>query len=121
MTASHLDSRQIQELRAQLVEERDRLRARSGMLESDTVEVGDVNDRAAEEEQMERSIRVGDHERAHLAEIEAALVRIENGSYGICEETGDPIPFARLKLEPTTRYTVEALEVLEDERRRDRQ
>ena len=37
----------------------------------------------------------------------------------MCEETGDPIPFARLLLEPTTRYTVDALEGIERERARD--
>ena len=73
-----------------------------------------VDDRA----QFEQSIRVSDHDRMHLVEIEAALARMDDGTYGICEETGDPIPFARLLLEPTTRYTVEALEVIEDERRR---
>ncbi|MBK8240365.1 MAG: TraR/DksA C4-type zinc finger protein [Deltaproteobacteria bacterium] len=47
-------------------------------------------------------------------------MRMREGDYGICEETGEPIPFARLRSEPTTRYTVEALEDLERERARDR-
>lgn len=118
MTASHLDSSQLQRLRALLVAEHDRLRGRAGIPDGTIVEVGDVQDRAAEEEQFERSIRVSDHERARLVEIDAALARMDDGTYGICEETGDEIPFARLLLEPTTRYTVEALQVLEDERKR---
>lgn len=118
---THLNAEQLSELRTLLTTERDRLRGRMGMPDADgVVEVGDAQDRASEEEQFENSIRVGDHERAHLQEVEAALVRMDKGTYGECEETGDPIPFARLKLEPTTRYTVDALEVLEQERNRDR-
>ncbi|MBC8069083.1 MAG: TraR/DksA family transcriptional regulator [Deltaproteobacteria bacterium] len=119
--STHLNAEQLKELRNLLSAERDRLRGRMGMPDANgVVEVGDAQDRASEEEQFENSIRVGDHERTHLLEIEAALVRMDSGSYGVCEETGDPIPFARLKLEPTTRYTVDALEVLEQERNRDR-
>jgi DnaK suppressor protein len=118
---THLQVGQLQELRAMLSAERERLRGRMGMPDAKgVVEVGDAQDRASEEEQFETSMRVSDHERTHLLEIEAALARMDAGSYGLCEETGDPIPFARLKLEPTTRYTVEALEVLEQERNRDR-
>ena len=40
---------------------------------------------------------------------------MSDGSYGECEESGDPIPFGRLLAEPTSRYTVEAQELLESE------
>lgn len=120
MSTSHLQPAQIAELRAQLLAERDRLHARGGLPPSEDLEVGDAQDHANEEAELERAMLVGDHDRARLAEITAALQRMDDGSYGICEETDEPIPFARLKLEPTARYTVEALELLEEERRRDR-
>lgn len=118
MSTSHLQPGQIAELRALLIAERDRLRARGGLPPSEELEVGDAQDHATEEAELERAMLVGDHDRARLAEITAALLRMDDGSYGVCEETDEPIPFARLKLEPTARYTVEALELLEDERRR---
>ncbi|MCA9712379.1 MAG: TraR/DksA C4-type zinc finger protein, partial [Myxococcales bacterium] len=59
------------------------------------------------------------HHDARLREVEAALQRMDDGTYGICEETDEPIPFARLHAEPTTRYTVEALELLEQEHARE--
>ena len=81
--------------------------------------IGDVQDHAAEAARLEREVRIADHGRERLLEVEAALVRIEDQTYGICEETGDPIPFARLLLEPTTRYTVDALEGIERDRARE--
>jgi DnaK suppressor protein len=120
MSTSQLQPGQIEELRALLIAERDRLHARAGLPPGEELEVGDAQDHANEEAELERAMLVGDHDRARLAEIAGALLRIETGSYGICEETDEPIPFARLKLEPTARYTVEALELLEEERRRDR-
>jgi RNA polymerase-binding transcription factor DksA len=45
-----------------------------------------------------------------LSEIEAAIQRIKNGTYGICQESGKPIPEARLRVVPWTRYTMEVLE-----------
>ncbi|HWB76156.1 MAG TPA: TraR/DksA family transcriptional regulator [Nannocystaceae bacterium] len=120
MSTSHLQPGQLAELRALLLAERDRLRARAGLPPAEELEVGDAQDHANEEAELERAMLVGDHDRARLAEIAAALLRMDDGSYGTCEETDEPIPFARLKLEPTARYTVEALELLEEERRRDR-
>jgi DnaK suppressor protein len=55
-----------------------------------------------------------------MREVDAALARMDDGSYGVCEETGDPIPFGRLSAEPTARFTVEAQEQLEHENDRDR-
>ncbi|MBK6921020.1 MAG: TraR/DksA family transcriptional regulator [Deltaproteobacteria bacterium] len=115
----HLDASQLALLREQLEQERDLIRERVGRPEHAN-DTGDVQDRAAEDARIERELRQGHHERCRLAEIDAALMRMREGDYGICEETGEPIPFARLRSEPTTRYTVEALEDLEREQARDR-
>jgi RNA polymerase-binding transcription factor DksA len=53
------------------------------------------------------------HEEDALFEVDAAIQRILDGSYGICEITGKPIPDVRLRVVPWTRYTKEALERLE--------
>jgi DnaK suppressor protein len=117
LTAAQLDT-----LRNALIHERDRLRSRRGHAPDEELagEVRDEPDRAAIEERWSLDHKLGAHERERLGEVEAALARMEAGTYGICEETGDPIPFARLQSEPTTRYTVEALELLEQERKRER-
>lgn len=116
----HLGAAALEELRATLLAERTRLRARAEAPVADDA-IGDMQDHAAEDARLERSVRLADHERRRLQDVEAALARMADGSYGICEETGEPIPLARLRSEPTTRYTVEALEQLERERARARQ
>lgn len=118
----HLSREQLEQLRGQLVDERQRLHANVDVEELSAVadfEVGDIEDKAAEElRRTNARLRQG-HHTSRLAEVKAALSRLDDGLYGICDETGEPIPFGRLKLEPTTRYTVEALELLEDENARD--
>ena len=78
-------------------------------------ETGDDQDEAAEENRRATARLRQRHHAQQLSEVDAALARMDEGTYGICEETDEPIPFARLELQPTTRYTVEALELLEDE------
>jgi DnaK suppressor protein len=119
--ASHLSPAQLDELRNLMLEERNRLHARRGRAPDEELvgEVRDEPDRAATEARWDVELRIGTHERERLADLQAALERMDAGTYGVCEETGEPIPFARLKSEPTTRYTVEALEMLEQERKRD--
>lgn len=56
--------------------------------------------------EMENTLGLMDSERKLLAEIEEALARIENGTYGICEGNNEPIPKARLKAIPWARYCV---------------
>jgi DnaK suppressor protein len=109
---------QLEELVAVLRSERTRLYARGGIdvdIDADGPDPMDLQDRAADEVQARDRGALSGHDRARLAEVEDALARVAQGNYGICEETGEPIPFARLRAEPTTRYTVEALELLEDE------
>lgn len=121
MTAAHLSEDQLQTLRRQLEAEWKRL---TGKTPLETVEAllepRDQQEFAAEEVQRRDELALSDHDRARLREVEAALARMAQGTYGWCEETGEPIPFARLQAEPTTRYTVEAMELLEEERARER-
>lgn len=118
----HLSAAQITELRRLLEQEREQMQARQDVDEAEAVtadtEPGDVQDRASEEARRTTALRRRQRDEDRLREIDAALLRMDEGLYGICEETGDEIPFARLRAEPTTRYTVEALEMIEDERAR---
>jgi len=70
----------------------------------------DSNDRASMEEEFTLEFRVRDRERKLLRKITDALSRIENGTYGWCEETGEPIGIARLLARPVATLCIEAQE-----------
>jgi DnaK suppressor protein len=70
----------------------------------------DPADRATLEEEHALELRARDRERKLLKKVEAALVRIETGDYGYCEETGEPIGIQRLLARPTATLTIEAQE-----------
>jgi DnaK suppressor protein len=70
--------------------------------------VPDPADRATIEEEHALELRVRDRERKQMKKIDEALMRIEDGSYGWCEETGEPIGVARLLARPTATHSVEA-------------
>ncbi len=119
----HLHAAQIAELRRLLTEEQEQLRVRQRSVTDDAADVltepGDAQDLASDEARRTLALRRQQHEEARLREVEAALRRMDDGSYGTCEESGDEIPFARLRAEPTTRYTVEAQEQVETEAARE--
>lgn len=102
--------------------ERESLRARTRVEidDDDDAEPMDGPDKASEEVDRRERTAISDRGQLRLAELESALARLIEGTYGICEETDEIIPFARLCVEPTTRYSVEALEMLEEERARER-
>ncbi|MGL4527353.1 MAG: RNA polymerase-binding protein DksA [Aestuariivirga sp.] len=77
----------------------------------------DPTDRASAEEEHTLELRVRDRERKLLKKIEQALQRIENGSYGWCEESGEPIGIARLLARPTASLCLEAQERHEQRKR----
>jgi RNA polymerase-binding transcription factor len=68
----------------------------------------DPTDQATIEEEYALELRTRDRERKLLKKIEQALRRIEDGSYGYCEETGEPIGIPRLLARPTATLTIEA-------------
>ena len=75
----------------------------------------DNADRATDEFDHDLTFGILSHEENNLFEVEDAIRRILNGTYGICQKTGEPIPETRLRVVPWTRYTREALESLERE------
>lgn len=114
----HLSEEQRIELRRRLETEREQLRERLSSEDAEAVPQdsrGDMQDRASQEARQTTAFQRRRHHDARLREVEAALGRMDDGSYGLCEETDEPLSFGRLSAEPTTRHTVEALEMLEEE------
>ena len=70
-------------------------------------------DRASSESDRSLELRTRDRQRKLISKIDAALKRIEDGSYGYCEETGDPIGLARLDARPIATLSLEAQEMHE--------
>jgi DnaK suppressor protein len=70
----------------------------------------DLADRASSETDRAIELRARDRQRKLIAKIEAALSRIEEGSYGYCEETGEPISLKRLEARPIATLSLEAQE-----------
>lgn len=77
----------------------------------------DPSDRASVEEDHTLELRVRDRERKQLHRIDEALARIENGTYGWCEESGEPIGIGRLLARPTATFSLEAQERHEAQRK----
>jgi len=79
-------------------------------MQSDTETHPDLVDRASSEGDRAIELRARDRQRKLIAKIESALLRIADGSYGFCEETGDPISLQRLDARPIATLSLEAQE-----------
>ena len=75
----------------------------------------DITDRASDEIERSFELRTRDRERKLIAKINAALQRIEDGTYGFCEETGEPIGIKRLIARPVAALSITAQEKHEKE------
>ena len=73
----------------------------------------DMADRASSESDRALELRTRDRQRKLISKIDAALKRIDDGTYGYCEETGDPIGIARLDARPIATLSLEAQEMHE--------
>jgi DnaK suppressor protein len=74
----------------------------------ETVIVPDPADRATIEEEHALELRTRDRERKLLKKVQQAIVRVDSGDYGYCEETGEPIGLQRLLARPTATLSLEA-------------
>ncbi|MCR5876010.1 RNA polymerase-binding protein DksA [Phenylobacterium sp. J426] len=79
-------------------------------LQSETENHADVADRASSETDRALELRTRDRQRKLISKIDEALRRIEDGSYGYCEETGEPIGVSRLEARPIATLSLEAQE-----------
>ncbi|SEP98874.1 transcriptional regulator, TraR/DksA family [Devosia sp. YR412] len=73
----------------------------------------DMADRASSESDRSLELRTRDRQRKLISKIDAALKRIDDNTYGYCEETGDPIGIARLDARPIATLSLEAQEMHE--------
>jgi DnaK suppressor protein len=79
-------------------------------LQTETASLPDVADRASAETDKNIELRARDRQRKLISKIDAALRRIEDGSYGYCDETGEPISLGRLMARPVATLSLEAQE-----------
>lgn len=105
----------LEYFRQRLIEWREELIKESEHTIQDTLQATelqkpDLADRASAETDHALELRTRDRERKLINKINQALERIEDGEYGYCEETGEPISIARLKARPNATMSVEAQE-----------
>ena len=107
----YMNAQQLEFFRRRLTDLEKELRANADQttvnLRKTTV-VPDPADRATIEEEHALELRTRDRERKLLKKVQAAIKRIDDGDYGYCEETGDPIGVARLMARPTATLSLEA-------------
>jgi len=110
----YMNPMQLEYFRQKLVTWKEDLLKESGITIEDLKEGGlnepDLNDRASNETDTALELRTRDRMRKLIKKINQALERIEDGSYGYCKETGDPIGLDRLESRPVAEYTLEEQE-----------
>lgn len=79
-------------------------------LKEESLSEPDITDRASLETERSLELRTRDRERKLISKIDAALTRIEDGTYGYCEETDEPISLRRLEARPIATLSLEAQE-----------
>ena len=79
-------------------------------LQQENLAEPDIADRASTETERAIELRARDRQRKLIAKIDAALRRIEDGTYGYCEDTGEPISLKRLEARPIATLSIEAQE-----------
>ncbi len=109
-----MNPKQIEYFRQKLLRWRaDLLREADGTLASLSeggIHEADITDRASVETDRALELRTRDRARKLISKIDQALIRVENGSYGYCDETGEPIGLRRLEARPVATLSVEAQE-----------
>ncbi len=118
--AGYMSPEQLKFFRGLLEREREALLSAAGETTTNLKQLAptpDPSDRASLEEDHALELRVRDRERKHLHAIDEALMRIRDGSYGWCEESGEPIGFDRLLARPTATLSLEAQERHENQRK----
>jgi DnaK suppressor protein len=110
--SEYMNDKQLDFFRARLEQQKADLLSSAGEttehLREDTSIVPDPVDRATIEEEHALELRTRDRERKLLKKIAQALARLDNGDYGYCDETGEPIGLQRLMARPTATLSLEA-------------
>jgi DnaK suppressor protein len=113
----YMNEEQLEFFRRLLVEWKNSILSASAgtlqQLQDGPIREPDLNDRASSETDWGIELRTRDRQRKLIAKIDSALRRIEEGEYGFCEVTGEPIGLGRLIARPIATMTVEAQEAHE--------
>jgi DnaK suppressor protein len=116
-----LTAPQISKLRQRLLAERARLRgddSTRSLVREPTERSADAMDEAEASQVQHDALGMAAHDRSHLADIDRALAKIDAGTYGVSELSGEPIGHARLEAVPWARFTAIEQEDLERAERR---
>jgi DnaK suppressor protein len=109
-----MNERQVEYFRQKLLNWKEEILRESretiGHLQDENHILPDIADRASSETDRSLELRTRDRQRKLISKIDSALKRIADGSYGYCEETGDPISLKRLDARPIATLSVEAQE-----------
>jgi DnaK suppressor protein len=109
-----MNDRQLEYFRAKLLGWKEEILRESqdtlNTLQNEPLREPDITDRASSETDWSIELRTRDRQRKLIAKIDSALRRIDEGEYGYCEVTGEPISLARLEARPIATMTVEAQE-----------
>jgi DnaK suppressor protein len=113
-----LDRKTITRFRKILLKEREQIVGEVKQIVESSNEMGqdgiqDIGDEAANIYNKQILLSLNENERMRLKEVDESLDRIENGTYGICEECGGPISLKRLEVRPVAKYCVPCLTKLE--------
>lgn len=109
-----MNERQLEYFRRKLLKWKDDILRESretvSHLQKETENHPDLADRASSETDRSLELRTRDRQRKLISKIDEAMRRIEEGNYGYCEETGEPITLARLEARPIATLSLEAQE-----------
>ncbi len=109
-----MNGRQLEWFRRELLAQRtdilDESKTTIAGLQGATRNIPDIADRASEETDRALELRIRDRQRKLVAKIDAAIRRIDEGEFGYCRDTGEPISLQRLVARPTTTLSLEAQE-----------
>jgi len=109
-----MNPRQQEYFRAKLIKWRNEILEDASQtiatLQEETVKEPDIADRASTESERALELRTRDRQRKLIGKIDAALRRIDEGLYGYCDETGEPIALKRLEARPVATLSLEAQE-----------
>ncbi len=109
-----MNERQREFFRRKLLEWKDQILRASrdtlAALQAENENHADIADRASSETDRAIELRARDRQRKLISKIDSALARIDDGTYGYCEETGEPISLKRLAARPIATLSIEAQE-----------
>ena len=116
--ADKLDKRTIAKFKKILLKDREQIVGEVKQIVESSKEMGqdgtqDIGDEAANIYNKQVLLSLNENERMRLKEVDESLDRIENGTYGVCEECGGPISLKRIEVRPVAKYCVPCLTKLE--------